>query len=268
MWEFLKTWLASTGMNLLTVTLRFVIIFALGLIIVRIVNKIINKLLKNSKLEKAAHSLIKTLAKTVMFVLLGLILAASVGIDVTGIVALASVLTLAISLALQNMLANVIGGFTLLYTHPFGSGDYVEIAGQSGSVHEVGMAYTKLITPDNRMVSIPNSAVVAAEIVNYTVLGTRRVEVLISASYDTAPKLVMDTMLGCLEGMPILHEPAEPCAMLKEYGESTIQYTMRYWVKGDDYWDTYFAVNEKIKSEFERCGVKMSYPHLNIHVEK
>ena len=157
---------------LLVAVFKVVIIAVIGSLLIRIVNRTVKKILENSKLEKAAHSLIRTLVKTVLYVLLALILASSIGIDVTGSVALASVASLAISLALQNMLANVIGGFTLLYTHPFGAGDYVEIAGQSGTVQEVGIAYTRLTTPDNKLVSIPNSAVVAAEIVNYTVTGS------------------------------------------------------------------------------------------------
>ncbi len=265
---FLKTWLASTGMSLLTIVLRVVIILAIGTILIRLITKILDRALAKSKLEKAAFSLIKTLAKTVLYLLLALVLASSVGIDVTGIVALASVATLAISLALQNLLGNVIGGFTLLYTHPFGSGDYVEIAGQSGTVSEVGIAYTKLITPDNKLVSIPNSAVVAAEIVNYTVIGTRRVEVCISASYDTPARQVIDTLVACTEGQPILEVPEKPYAVLVAYGESTVQYSLRYWVNGADYWSTYFAINEKIKVAFDEAGVKMSYPHLNVHLDK
>ena len=121
----LKSWLLSLGTGLLTKVFTALIIAVAGILVIRIVMTALNKLLEKSKLEKAAHSLIKTLAKTVMIVLLGLSVAHSIGIDVTGIVALASVLTLAVSLALQNLLANVIGGFTLLYTHPFKSGDYV-----------------------------------------------------------------------------------------------------------------------------------------------
>ena len=182
--DIIKEWLTTQGLQLGITVLKAVIVAVVGLMIIRVVTTIIDKVLDKTSLEKAAHSLIETLAKTVMYVLLALVLASSLGIDVTGIVALASVVTLAISLALQDMLSNIVGGFTLLYTHPFSSGDYVEIAGQSGSVMEIGMTYTKLQTPDNKIVSIPNKAVVSAEIVNYSVTGTRRVSIDVSASYD------------------------------------------------------------------------------------
>ena len=266
--ETLEQWCASTGMSLLSLILKAVIITVIGLLMIRIVIKITNQLLSKSKLEKAAHGLIKTVLRTVLGILLGLIVASSIGIDVTGIVALASVLTLALSLSLQDMLANLIGGFTLLYTHPFGAGDYVEIAGQAGSVQEIGMAYTKLNTPDNKLVSIPNKAVVAAEIVNYSITGTRRVDINISASYDAPAQLVIDT-LEAMANMPyVLEEPAKPTAVLTGYGDSVVNYSLRFWVKTEDYWTATFEINQNLKEKFREAGVEMSYPHLNVHIEK
>ena len=140
--DMLTTWLASLGSFSLHKLLPAVILAAIGLVVILLVDKLVAKLLEKSKLEKAGHSLIRALVKAVLILLFGLIVASKLGIDVTGIVALASVLTLAISLSVQNLLTNVIGGFTLLYTHPFKSGDYVEVAGQSGTVQEIGMSYT------------------------------------------------------------------------------------------------------------------------------
>lgn len=252
---------------LLTAVFKVVIIAVIGSLLIRVINRTLKKILEKSKLEKAAHSLIRTLVKTVLYILLGLILASSVGIDVTGIVALASVATLAISLALQNMLANVIGGFTLLYTHPFSAGDYVEIAGQSGSVKDVGIAYTRLTTGDNKLVSIPNSAVVSAEIVNYSVTGTRRVDWNITASYDADPDKVVAALLEAVEDDRVLADPA-PFATLSGYGDSAISYTLRVWVKTADYWAVYHKANRQIYDIFRREGIEMTYPHLNVHLDK
>lgn len=264
----LSSWLMSIGTGVLTKIFTAVIIAVAGIFIIRLVMLMLAKLLVNSKLEKAAHSLIKTLVKTVMYVLLGLIIASSVGIDVTGIVALASVLTLAVSLALQNMLANVIGGFTLLYTHPFKSGDYVEIAGQAGTVQEIGMSYTKLCTPDNKVISIPNSAVIAAQIVNYSTATARRVDINITASYDAPVQKVIDTLLAAADHEAILSDPEKPFAALTGYGDSAISYTLRFWVNSADYWTTTFYVNQNIKKLFDENGVEMTYPHLNVHLDK
>ena len=163
----LKDFFTTLGTGVLDKVLHAVLVLLIGILIIRIVTKLLQGGLEKSHLEKAAHSLILSLAKVAMYILLGLSVASSLDIDVTGIVALASVLTLAVSLSLQNMLTNVIGGFTILSTHPFHSGDYVEIAGQSGTVQEINMTYTRLATFDNKLISIPNSAVVAAQIVNY-----------------------------------------------------------------------------------------------------
>ena len=268
MWETIKTWATTQGLSLATVALKVVVIAVIGILVIRLVNQLLTKILEKSKMDRAAHGLILTLSKTVMIALLLLILASELGIDVTGIVALASVVTLAISLSLQNMLSNVVGGFTVLYTNPFSAGDYVEVGGQSGTVEEVGMTYTKLITPDNKVVYIPNSAVVSAEIVNYTVTGTRRVSIDVSASYDAPPQKVIDALVSCVDSRFVLEGSAAPYAVLTGYGDSVINYSLRFWVKGDDFWDATFDVNQKIVKVFADNGVEMSYPHLNVHLDK
>lgn len=266
-WTEFVQWVTKQGGNLLVVCLRVVAIGGVGLFLIRTIMKMLTRILERSGLDKIAHSLIKTLAKTTMYVLLGLMMASSVGIDVTGVVAVASVATLALSLALQNMLANVIGGFTLLYTHPFSAGHFVEIAGQSGTVKEVGIAYTKLTTGDNKLVFIPNSAVVAAEIVNYTITGTRRVEIKVTASYNADPDLVVAKLLEVAKLDGVLETPA-PFAALTSYEESAIGYTLRVWTKTEDYWTVYHAMNRRVLDAFRAAGIEMTYPHLNVHLDK
>ena len=265
--ETLKNWAVTQGVTLASRVLFAVIIAVVGILAIRLLMKILRAALVKSKLEKAAHSLILTLTKTVLGILLALTLASSLGIDVTGVVALVSVATLAVSLALQNMLSNVIGGFTLLYTHPFSAGDYVEIAGQSGTASEVGIAYTKLITPDNKLISIPNSAVVAAEIVNYTVTGTRRLEIAVSASYDAPVEKVEAALAEAAQVEGVLETPA-PFISLTGYGDSAINYVIRVWTRTENYWTVHFAITHRIKDSFDQHGIEMTYPHLNIHLDK
>lgn len=244
-----------------------VIILAAGIFAARLLVLATQKALAKSKMEKAAHSLITSLVKVVLYLLVGLSAASALDIDVTGIVALASVLTLALSLALQNMVSNVIGGFTILYTHPFHSGDFVEIAGQSGTVEEINTTYTILTTPDNKLVSIPNSAVVAAQIVNYSATGTRRVEVNVTASYDAPVQKVLDALVIAGTVDNVLLEPA-PCAVVLAYGDSAVSYSLRVWVKTPDYWDVQFALNQRVKQIFDEQNIEMTYPHLNVHLDK
>lgn len=242
-----------------------VILLAAGVFVIRLLVRLLKNALERSRLEKAAHSLILSLCRAALYLILGLSVASALGIDVTGIVALASVMTLALSLALQNMVSNIIGGFTILYTHPFHSGDFVEIAGQSGTVREINMTYTMLSTPDNKLISIPNSAVVAAQIVNYSSAETRRVEINVSASYDCPTQKVIDALVlaGTLDN--VLLEPA-PMAVVTGYGDSAISYSLRVWVKSPDYWDVYFAINQRVSTVFQEEGIEMTYPHLNVHM--
>jgi len=265
--EYLQEWAVSQGLSLSSKIVVAAVLGGVGILIVRFIMEIISKALEKSKMEKAAHSLIKSLASTAMYVLLALVVASSLGIDVTGIVALASVLTLAVSLSVQNFLTNIIGGFTLLYTKPFHSGDYVEVAGQSGTVTEIGMTYTKLKTPDNKVVSIPNSAVISAQIVNYSTTGTRRLDFNVSASYDSPQETVLKCLREAVEGCKILDDPA-PFVALTNYGDSAIDYTLRVWVKAEDYWDVNFLVLSKLKTIFDANGVEMTYPHLTVHLDK
>lgn len=254
-------------LSLLTRLLPAVIQLVIGILVIRLILKITTAALEKSNLEKAAYSLITSLVRIALYLLLGLIVASGLGIDVTGVVALASVLTLALSLALQNMLANVIGGFTLLYTRPFHSGDFVQIADQSGTVTEIGMTYTKLSTADNKLISIPNSAVVAAQIVNFSAADTRRVEVTASASYNDPTQKVLDALVQAGTVDNALLEPA-PKAVITGYGDSAIQYSLRLWVKTPDYWDVYYEVTKRVKDIFDEQGITITYPHLNVHLDK
>ena len=203
----------------------------------------------------------------VLYILLALMVADKIGLDVTGVVALASVLTLAISLSVQNALTNLIGGFTLLYTKPFTAGDFVEIAGQSGTVESIGLTYTKLATGDNKQVSIPNSSVVSAEIINYTAAGTRRVDITVSASYETPVDLVLESLREAAK-LPTALDTVAPFVAVKNYADSSIEYVLQVWCKSEDYWTTLFDGNKRIKEVFDAKGVCMTYPHLNIHMDK
>ena len=220
--ENMKIWLAAFLTDGAGKLLSALLILIGGIVAVRIVMIVLNKFLEKSKLELAAHTLIKSLVRVVLYLLLGLMVADSLGIDVTGVIALASVLTLSVSLALQNALANVFGGCTLLYTAPFHSGDFVDIGAESGTVVEIGMTYTKLQTPDNKMISIPNSTVVAGDIVNYSITGTRRVDIPVTAVYTESSQKVLDALIQAATHDKVMLDPA-PVAVIDNYGDNTIR---------------------------------------------
>ena len=265
--EEMKVWFAAFVSDGAGKLLTALLILVGGMVAIRIVLRVVSKFLETGKLEKAAHTLIKSLVRVVLFLLLGLMVADSLGIDVTGVIALASVLTLSISLALQNALANVFGGCTLLYTAPFHSGDFVDIGAESGTVVEIGMTYTKLQTPDNKMISIPNSTVVSGDIVNYSITGTRRVDMTVTAVYTEPCQKVLDALLQAATDDRVMLDPA-PVAVIDSYGDSTIRYNLRVWTKTDDYWDVRNAIMLNIKKIFDEQGIKMVHPHIHVYTEK
>ena len=267
MTDTISLWLQSFAATALNRFLPALILLVAGLLVIRIVMGIVQKFLDAGKLEKAAHTLIKTLIRTVLYLLLGLIIADKLGIDVTGVIALASVLTLAVSLSVQNALTNIIGGFTLLYTHPFKSGDYVDVAGKSGTVQEITMTYTRLTTPDNKVISIPNSSVVSGDIVNYTVSGTRRVDVKVRAAYTEPAQKVIDALIQAGTVDKVLMDPV-PTAVIDSYADGAVEYSIRVWTKTEDYWDVYFTITQNIKNIFDAQGIKAGYPHMHIFMEE
>ena len=264
--KFTELFTSIVPAAILTNLIPTVILLVIGLLVIKVILKLVDKSLAKSKLERAATSLIKSLLRVVLYLLLGLMVASKLGIDVTSIVALASVASLALSLALQDALANVIGGFTLLSNPPFHSGDFVEIAGQSGTVQTIDITYTKLATADNKIVSIPNSSVVASQIINYSASGTRRVDIIVSASYGTPVEAVKQALVSAAAIPTVLDTPA-PFAGARNYGESAVEYVLQVWTSADDYWTTLFTVNERISAAFAEAGVEMTYPHLNVHVK-
>jgi small conductance mechanosensitive channel len=267
MLDMLKEWFDGIVNFLMNRGLSAVIIMVVGILLGRVIMTVVDKALNKSKLEKAAYSLIRSLMKAVLYILLGLIVASKLGVDVTGIIALASVLSLAVSLAVQDVLANLFGGLTLLYTQPFHSGDYVEIGATGGTVKEIGLSYTKLTTPDNKEISIPNKSVVAAEIVNYTTTGKRRVDFVVTASYDAPVQTVLASLRQAAQ-VPTRLDSEDTFVAVSNYGDHAIEYILRVWSATDDYWTTKFAINEKIKEIFDANGVEMTYPHLNVHFDK
>ncbi len=244
-----------------------VLIFVVGSLAVRIIIKILQKGLSHTHMEKSAVSLVCAVLRIALLLLICLSAVSFLGIDISGIIALASVLTLAISLSVQDALTNLIGGFTLINTRPFTVDDYVEIGGQCGTVQKIGLTYTQLITPDGKTVSIPNSTVVSAQIINFTVQGTRRVDILIHVAYSNDPDLVLDALLRAAQVPTALSDPAPYCA-IDSYGESTIGYTLRVWTDSSSYITTLHTVNRNIRDVFKEMGVIMTYPHLNVHVDK
>ena len=238
------------------------------LIVIKILLKLLDRAQKRSKLDPSLQALLRSLMQGGLWFVAAIIVLGCLGIEVTSLVAVLSVIGLAFSLALQNFLSNVAGGMQLLASHPFKPGDFVEAGGCSGTVTDIGMFYTKLTTPDNKLIELPNSTIVSANIINYSAQPARRVELKVSASYDAPTEQVIALLKGLVERHPLTLADPEPQVHVDNYGDNAIGYVVRVWCANGDYWTVYFDLMDGLKLAFDAAGVEMTYPHVNVHMVK
>ena len=249
--------------------LSAVLIYVVCYVVIRLLCRAFERLLDRSKhIDASLKTFFAGAIKAALWVVAIIIIAGSLGIPVTSLVAVLSVAGVALSLALQGLLSNLFSGITILATRPFNVGDYVQFGGESGTVKSIGLFYTVLDTLDNRVIYAPNGDITSSKIVNYSAESLRRVIIPVTASYDSATEDVRRAVLAAAaKDERILTEPA-PMAAISGFGSSSVEYTVRVWCKSDDYWDVLFALNENIRESFAEYGVEMSYDHLNVHIEK
>ena len=256
----------NPGALTLDKVVHVLLLILVGVVVIRVVLKLLDRVLARSKSLKSLSRYIHSVAKISMAFILVLMVAEDVGIHTTSLVAMLSVAGLAVSLALQNTLSNVAGGIMLLVTTPFQVGDYVEADGISGTVHAIDLSYTAILTIDGKEIFVPNSQLSGTKIINYTILGRRRVDLNFAASYDAPTATVKRAIGEVLEDIPqIIAEPA-PEIHLSDYQASSIQYVVRAWTAAADYWTVYYAIQEGVREAFDRHGVEMTYDHLNVHI--
>ena len=256
----------NLGALTLNKVVHVLLLILVGVVVIRVVLKLLDRVLARSKSLKSLSHYIHSVAKISMAFILVLMVAEDVGIHTTSLVAMLSVAGLAVSLALQNTLSTVAGGIMLLVTTPFQVGDYVEADGVSGTVHAIDLSYTAILTIDGKEIFVPNSQLSGTKIINYTILGRRRVDLNFTASYDAPTATVKRAIGEVLADIPqIIAEPA-PEIHLSDYQASSIQYVVRAWTAAADYWTVYYAIQEGVREAFDRHGVEMTYDHLNVHI--
>ena len=192
----------------------------------------------------------------------------ALGINASSLLALVGVLGLAVSLSVKDSLSNLAGGLTILGTRPFKVGDYVEIGSNSGTIQEIGLVYTSLTTVDNRRILVPNSVVVDAEVTNYTAEPLRRVDLKVTASYDAPVERVKQTIQEVVNAHDLVLSDPPPFARLSEYGDSALEYVVRAWCANADYWTVYHDLLEQIKVAFDREGISIPYPHMEVKLRR
>lgn len=246
--------------------LTIVLLFVGCMAAMKVVLKLTDRAFCRLEVEKSLHTFLHAALRVILWLITLCIVLDYIGVPMTSLVALLGVIGLAISLAIQGTLSNLAGGIQILLSKPFKAGDYVEAGGVGGTVAEVGLAYTKLATVDNKVISVPNGQISAEKIINYTTAERRRVDLVFGTSYDNKPEQVIACIKEVVEAHPKAMAAPEPFVRLSAFKESSIEYTIRVWCATEDYWDLHFDLLEQIKAAFDRVGIEIPYHHLNVHV--
>ncbi len=242
------------------------VLFIIGTIVNKLVMRLLGRGLKKSRLDVTVHSFLSSLVKIALYSLVIIITLTILGIPMNSIIAVVGSAGLAIGLAMQTSLSNVAGGVIILVTKPFKAGDYVDINDTSGTVEEISVITTKLCTPDNKIIYVPNGTVSNAVIVNYSRQTTRRVETVFSISHKNEFRKALKAVKTVIsEHTKILREP-EPFARVKSISQGSIDIETKVWVNSSDYWDVFYDLTELVKEAFDREGIIIPCNQLDVNM--
>ena len=257
-------WLTTSGVKVL-----------IALIVLFISFKIVNFVAKRITKRCEKRNLDKTISRTLVYVFklgmklsIAICLVGYIGIDTSGLAAVVTSFGVCAGLALNGALSNFAGGVTIILTRPFKVDDYIEALGKAGTVEEIRIISTKLRTPDNKVIYLPNGTLSASEIVNYSENSTRRVDLEFSVGYSDdfeAAKAIITKI--CNEHELVMQDPA-PLIRVGSHGASSINIVTRVWVESGDYWTVYYDLIESVKSEFDRAGIEIPFNQLDVHVKQ
>ncbi|MBC8570133.1 mechanosensitive ion channel family protein [Zongyangia hominis] len=270
--KFSAMWKAFSNkvVDYLPTLIYAVIVFIVGYIIVKILMKLIARGLKKSRLDITLHGFIRSILHVTLLTLLLITVASTLGIPVTTFVTILGAAGLAVSLALQDSLKNLAGGMLILFTRPFTIGDYVEVEAQgvSGTVCEIGLVYTRLNTPDNKRIFVPNGQISNAKIINYSAEDHRRLDLTFSIGYDCDLEKAKDILRRVVEENPLALKEPEPVIRVCAHSASSIDIACRVWVDSDKYWDLNFDLYEAVKKEFDKNHIEIPFNQIDLHVKK
>ncbi len=248
--------------------LAALVIYGIGAWLIRKVKGILSRVFERKGTDAAVASFTMSITSIALTLILIIITIGILGIDTSTFAALLAGGGMAIGLALNGTVQNFAGGIMLLIFKPFKSGDFIEAQGYSGTVSEVTITSTKLVTVDNRVIIIPNGALSNGTINNYSDQKFRRVDINVDVEYGSSSEEVKAILHSIIkDDSRILNEPAQPFIALSALKESGVQFTLRLWVNTADYWNVFFELTEKIYIELPKNGIKFPFPQLDINIK-
>ncbi|MBQ6086090.1 MAG: mechanosensitive ion channel [Bacteroidaceae bacterium] len=255
----------SLGVNAGKSILLAILIFMVGRYVIRLINKLIANMLERRRVEPTIQSFLKSFTNILLTILLVITVISALGVNTTSFAALLASAGVAIGMALSGNLQNLAGGIILLLFKPYKIGDYIEAQGVNGVVQEIQIFHTIILTVDNKQIYIPNGALSSGSITNYSAKELRRVDWTVGVEYGTDVEKVRAALMKLIDAdNRILKDPA-PFIALRELASSSVDFTVRGWVKSADYWGVFFDMNKQIYEEFNRQGISFPFPQIQVH---
>lgn len=265
---WLNTLLSTMILPIAWEVLVILIIFFVGTKVIALARKIVNKALEKSHADKGVITFIDNLVKFGLYALLVVIILGRFGIETTSIAAAVASAGVAVGLALQGSLSNLAGGVLILILRPFNVDDYIVTGGLEGTVTEIQLFYTKLVTADNRVVVMPNGALSNGNIINVSAMDKRRLDITASISYNADLKLAKSVLMNLLEECPYVMKEEVYDVFVNNLGASSVDLNVRLWVKKEDYWTAKSYVTENIKLVLDANNIEIPYNKLDVIVQK
>ncbi len=243
------------------------VVFLLGVQLIKLARRIVRRSLERGKVDVGVRQFTDSFLKAVLYILLVFMIAGGFGVDAASVVALLGSAGVAIGLAGLGSLSNLAGGVLILILKPFLVGDYIiEGGGKEGTVTEIQLFYTRLLTPDNRTVILPNGALANGSLVNVTADKYRRCDISVGISYQSDLQTAREALMGMLEADPAVLKDRDMRVVVDALGESAIQLIVRCWFTNEEYWDGRYRLTEGIKTVLDQAGIQIPYPQLDVHV--
>jgi len=260
-------WIRGFFSNLGTYGMRIfsaALIAAIGWWVARFLSRLLGNTLVKGKVDHTLANFCKNLCYVILLVFVAIAVLNKLGVETTSLAVVIGAIALAIGFALQGALANFAAGIMLIMFKPFRSGDLVEIAGNKGTLVEIQLFNTILNSPDNVRIIIPNGRVTGNNIMNYTVNGILRIDLLVRISYEDELKKAKETIDHVLTANNNVLGDPKPCVTVCELGENSVNLAVRPWVNAEDYWQVYYEITEQIKLELEDNNISIPYPHRQV----
>lgn len=256
------TFCVEAGKSILVALLIYIV----GRFLVSFLNKLLTKALERRNIDPTIKTFLQSFVNILLTVLLIVAVVSALGINTTSFAALLASVGVAAGMALSGNLSNFAGGLIILLLKPFKVGDYVEAQNVAGIVDGIQIFHTVLRTVDNKVIYLPNGALSGGNIVNYSQQTHRRVDITVSVEYGQDVEQVRQVLLELFkQDERILNEPAAPFVALSKLGDSSVDLTIRLWVKAADYWDVFFQTQERIYTEFNKLGISFPFPQITVH---